>query len=75
MQDTDRERQRQAEGKAGSMKGAQPGTRSITPRAEVGAKLLSYLGCPNFKFLEKKIEELMLNSKAILTLLFYKFDR
>ena len=52
MRDTEREAKTQAEGEgeAGSMQGAQPGTRSwvsrITPWTEGGAKLLSHLGCP-----------------------------
>ena len=41
----------QAEGEAGSMQGAQGGTRSqvsrIMPQAEGGAKLLSHQGCPS----------------------------
>ena len=46
MRDTDREAETQAEGEAGSMQGAQHGTRSrvsrITLWAEGGAKLLSH---------------------------------
>ena len=51
----DREREREAEteaeGEAGSMQGAQHGTRSrvsrIMPWSEGSAKPLSHLGCPN----------------------------
>ena len=47
---TERERQTEAEGEAGSMQGAQHGTQSwvsrITPWAEGGPKPLSYPGCP-----------------------------
>ena len=54
MRDTHREREReaetQAEGEAGSMQGAQCGTRfqisRIMPWAEGGAKPLSHPGCP-----------------------------
>ena len=54
MTDTHRERERgaktQAEGEAGSMQGAGPGSRSrdsgVTPWAEGGAKPLSHLGGP-----------------------------
>ena len=62
MRDTERERERekeaetQAEGEAGSMQGAQCGTRSpdsrIIPWAEGGAKPLSHLGCPTHGFLK-----------------------
>ena len=48
----DREAETQAEEEAGSMQGAQRGTRSgaskIRPPAEGGAKPLSHLGCPIF---------------------------
>ena len=58
VRDTEREREReaetQAEGEAGSMQGAQCGTRSqvsrITPWAEGVAKLLSHQGCPTLLF-------------------------
>ena len=50
MRDTEREAETQAEGEAGSMQGAQHGTRSwvsrITPQAEGSAKPLSHQGCP-----------------------------
>ena len=59
MRDRDRDRERereaetQAEGEAGSMKGAQRGTRSwvprITPWAEGSVKLLSHPGCPDMQ--------------------------
>ena len=56
MRDTEREREReeetQVEGEAGSMQGAQCGTRSQVSRirswAEGGAKPLSHPGCPIF---------------------------
>ena len=59
MRDTEREREREAEtlaeGEAGSMQGAQCGTRSrvsrITPWAEVCAKPLSHPGCPGSTYL------------------------
>ena len=55
MRDTEREAETQAEGEAGSMQGAQHGTRSwisrIPPWAEGGAKPLSHLGCPLPRFL------------------------
>ena len=48
--DTQRGAQTQAEGEAGSLQGARPGTRSqvsrTTPWAEGGAKPLSHAGCP-----------------------------
>ena len=51
---TEKEAETQAEGEEGSMQGARCGTISwdsrITPWAEGGAKLLSHLGCPFFKF-------------------------
>ena len=58
MTDTERQRERvaetQAEGEAGSMQGAQRGTRSqvsrITPQAEGGTKPLSHWGCPGLAF-------------------------
>ena len=44
------DREREAEGEAGSMQGAGCGAQSwfsrITPRAEGGAKPLGHLGCP-----------------------------
>ena len=47
---TEREKETQAEGEAGSVQGAQHGTRSrvsrITPQAEGGTKLLGHWGCP-----------------------------
>ena len=50
MRNRDREVETQAEGEAGSMQGAQHGTRSwvsmITPQAAGGAKLLHHRGCP-----------------------------
>ena len=67
MRGREREREREreaeteteAEGEAGSMQGAQCGTRSlvsrITPWAESGAKLLSHQGCPN-KILKKNLK-------------------
>ena len=57
MRDRERERavETQAEGEAGSMQGAQCGTRSqvsrITPWAEGHAKPLSHWGCPVLWFL------------------------
>ena len=49
-----RDTETQAEGEAGSMPGAQRGTRSrdsrITPWAEGGAKPLSHPGCPQLFF-------------------------
>ena len=55
MRDTQREAGTQAEGEAGSMQGAQRGTRSqvsrIRPWDEGSAKLLSHPGCPKFKIL------------------------
>ena len=59
MRDREREREReaetQAEGEAGSMQGAQRGTRSrdsrITPWAEGDAKPLSHPGCPRVSVL------------------------
>ena len=52
------ERERQAEGEAGFMQGAQCGTRSrvsrITPWAEGGAKLLSHPGIPSSMYFFKK---------------------
>ena len=55
MRDTQREREREAEGEAGSMQGAQCGTRSqvyrTTPWAEGGAKPLNHPGCPPLIFL------------------------
>ena len=52
MRESERETETKAEGEeAGSMQGAQRGTRSqasrITPWAEGGAKPLSHPGCPN----------------------------
>ena len=51
----EREAETQAEGEAGSMQGAQRGTRSqissITPWAKGGSKPLSHLGCPMTYFL------------------------
>ena len=62
MRDTEREAETQAEGEAGSMQGAQCGTRSQDPRippwAEGGAKLLGYLACPKSIFLSS-LSELM----------------
>ncbi|XP_077757927.1 quinone oxidoreductase-like protein 2 isoform X1 [Canis aureus] len=50
-----RERERQAEGEAGSLQETRRGTRSCGPRirpwTEGGAKLLSHSGCPLFNFL------------------------
>ena len=50
MRDIEREREKEAEGEAGSMQGAQCGTRSWVSRillwAEGSAKPLSHLGCP-----------------------------
>ena len=50
MRDTEREAETQAEGEAGSMQGAQLGTRSwvsrITPRAAGSAKPPRHAGCP-----------------------------
>ena len=52
----ERDRERQAEGKAGSMQGAGHGTRSwvsrTTPWAEGGAKPLSHQGCPRYFILK-----------------------
>ena len=54
MRDTEREAQIQAEGEAGSMKGAWCGTRSqvsrITPRTKGGTKPLSHWGCAIHSF-------------------------
>ena len=54
MRDTQREAETQAEGEAGSMQGAQHGTRfpvsRMRPWAEGSAKSLSYPGCPRFRF-------------------------
>ena len=56
MRDREREKEAetQAEGEAGSMQGAQNGTRSrvsrIRPWAKRGAKPLSHLGCPTILF-------------------------
>ena len=51
MRDTEKEAETQAEGEAGSMQGAQRGTRSqvstIMPWAKGGAKPLSHPGCPS----------------------------
>ena len=59
MRDRERERERQAEGEAGSMQGAQCGTRSrvsrIMPWAEGGAKSLSHPGCPQMAFDKGKL--------------------
>ena len=53
--ETQREAETQAEGEAGSLQGARPGTQSLvsrfTPWAEGGAKPLSYLGCPIISYL------------------------
>ena len=50
MKDRKREREREAdrdtEGEPGSMQGAGPGTQSLTPWAEGGAKPLSHPGYP-----------------------------
>ena len=55
MRDTQREVETQAEGEAGSMQGAQCGTRSrvsrVTPWAEGGTKPLSHLGYPRAQLL------------------------
>ena len=57
MRDTQREAETQAEGEAGSMRGAQRGTPSwvsgITPWTEGGTKPLSHLGCPRFFLMHK----------------------
>ena len=57
--ETERERDRQAEGEAGSMQGAQCGTRSgdsrIRPWAEGGAKPLSHLGCPYLNYSKSQV--------------------
>ena len=49
MRNTEREAETQAEGEAGSLRGARCGTQSqvsrITPWTEGGAKLLSHRGC------------------------------
>ena len=53
MRDREREAETQAEGEAGSMQGAQHGTRSQDPRirpwTEGGAKPLSHWGCPTME--------------------------
>ena len=60
MRDTETEgdAETQAGGEAGSMQGAQCGTRSrvsrIRPWADSGAKPLSHPGCPREKFNKKK---------------------
>ena len=67
MRDREREREReremQAEGEAGSMQGAQRGTRSrvsrITPWAEGGAKPLSHQGCPLVRFPELGVSHVL----------------
>ena len=70
MRDTERERETQAEGGAGSVQGARRGTRSrvsrITPWAEGGAKPLSHPGCPGVFF---KIPEEVTAGLCLLVLL------
>ena len=64
----------QAEGEAGSIQGAQRGTRSwvsrIMPWTEGGTKLLSYPGCPvltSFKNQEMSLKNLEFRSHLALT--------
>ena len=56
MRDTERERQTQAEGEAGSMQGAWHGTQSpisrITPWVAGSTKLLCHRGCPENQLLK-----------------------
>ena len=65
MIDTDREREAetQAEGEAGSMPGAQRGTRPwdsrITPWPKAGAKLLSHPGIPTLDVIKEREELVM----------------
>ena len=64
----EREAETQAEGEAGSMLGAQCGTRSrvsrITSRAEGSAKPLSQPGCPNTSIKKKNKPDYHKNSSS-----------
>ena len=59
MREREREAKTQAEGEAGSSRGAQRGTRSqvprVTPWAEGGAKPLSPPGCPEPDIFQLKL--------------------
>ena len=76
MRDTQREAETQTEGEAGSMQGAQRGTRSQDPRimpwAEGSAKPLSHPGVPTIFYMRKAI----LNFKVLrfITVSFYKYS-